>query len=68
MEKAIGKVYEAVGAFNKCPDCGTTTYNDTYVLLNEGQSVAELNGDSLNIRVAICECGNIFLRQRLMKW
>ena len=68
----IGKVFKVYGSENICPDCGDTTHNHTFLLWPDGENIFKVAkeikriGVSSTIRVAICECGNIFLRQRLL--
>lgn len=70
---AIGRVYKTFNAENTCPDCDFKTYNNTYVRLEDGESLQYLADRQDNfgisvIRVSICECGNIFLRMREELW
>lgn len=62
----IGKVFEVVTSHSEC--CGNRMYNYSYIKLEDGMSAEEINPqDYETIRVSICNCGNIFLRQRNRK-
>jgi predicted nucleic acid-binding Zn-ribbon protein len=62
----VGKVYTSLGGWNKCPDCGTKTYNYTWLKIENGADVTDTvrNNTYENQRVTVCMCGNVFVRQR----
>lgn len=65
--KQIGKTYDAEGFGSQtCPDCMRVSTNDTFLRWPEMVSYKEIT-ILQTIRVALCPCGNVFVRQLLQE-
>lgn len=68
--KKIGTVYKTTSGDNTCPDCGKKNYADTYLRWPNGKNILKIasevskdKGEHKTIRVIICDCGNVMVRQ-----
>lgn len=63
--KSVGKVYRSISSREKCL-CGKEVVHKNYTYQEEGLSIVGTqlkNNYREEIRISICDCGNVFIRQ-----
>lgn len=63
MQQQKGKIYSTDTLMQECPNCGKIISVLDFILWREETlTYLEINPEE-RIRIGMCECGNIFLRQ-----